>query len=267
MNDLAAYLSRIGHTGPVAPDLPTLRALTLAHATTIPFENLDPFSGVPVRLDPDAVRAKLITDGRGGYCFEHNRLLQSALDEIGFVTGSLQARVLWGQPDDAVTSRGHKLLRVDLDGVTYLVDVGFGGQTLTAPIRLAADEEQETPHGTFRLVADGVGGWRQQSRIKDEWRTTYRFDLTPTYPVDDEAPNWYLSTFPASHFVTGLTAARPTPDGRRLALGGRDFAVHHPDGRTERRRLETVDELRAVLADELLIELPAGIDSALKSLF
>src|SRR5690349_11532073 len=115
MIDLAAYLKRIGHTEPVAPDLPTLRALTFAHATTIPFENLDPFSGVPVRLEPDALHQKLVVGGRGGYCFEHNRVLQAALDEIGFVTGSLQARVLWSQPEDAVTSRGHKVLRVDLD--------------------------------------------------------------------------------------------------------------------------------------------------------
>lgn len=267
MDDLAGYLKRIGYTEPVAPDLPTLRALAFAHATTIPFENLDPYSGVPVRLEPDALATKLVDLGRGGYCFEHNRILKAALDEIGFVTGSLQARVLWGQPEDAVTSRGHKLLRVDLDGTTYVVDVGFGGMTLTAPLRLEAGVEQDTPHGRFRLVTDEAGTWRQQTRVKGEWRTTYRFDLTPTYPVDDEAPNWYLSTFPGSHFVTGLIAARPTADGRRLALSGREFAVHGADGRTQRRRLETLSELRAVLTDELLIELPPGIDTALERLF
>ncbi|TQS46267.1 arylamine N-acetyltransferase family protein [Cryptosporangium phraense] len=273
MTDLSAYLTRIGHTGPVAPDLPTLRALTYAHATAIPFENLDPFSGVPVLLGPADLRAKLIDDRRGGYCFEHNRLLKAALDEIGFSTTGLQARVVWGGPDDAVTARGHKLLHVDLDGTDYITDVGFGATTLTAPLRVASGVEQETPHGLFRLVHDpdatgsGRGAWRQQIRLGDEWRSTYRFDLTPAFPVDDEAPNWFLSTAPTSHFVTGLTAARPTRDGRRLALNGRTFTAYAADGTADRRELESLADLRKVLTDELLIELPPGIDDALATLF
>ena len=39
--DLDAYLERIGYEGPVEPTLEVLDALQLAHATTIPFENLD----------------------------------------------------------------------------------------------------------------------------------------------------------------------------------------------------------------------------------
>ncbi len=44
------------------------------------------------------------------------------------------------------------LLRVDLDGQPYIVDTGFGGVTLTGPLRLVADIEQATPHEPFRLV-------------------------------------------------------------------------------------------------------------------
>ncbi len=39
--DLAAYLDRIGYSGPVAPDLPTLRALHAHHVAAISFENID----------------------------------------------------------------------------------------------------------------------------------------------------------------------------------------------------------------------------------
>ena len=54
-------------------------------------------------------------------------------------------------------------LLVDVGGVTYLADVGFGGQVLTAPLRLRADVEQETPHET--LPAD---------RRTPEWRLEMR---------------------------------------------------------------------------------------------
>ncbi len=47
-----------------------------------------------------------------------------ALRALGFQVGGLAARVLWGQREDAITARGHMLLRVELDGRTVIADVG-----------------------------------------------------------------------------------------------------------------------------------------------
>lgn len=74
MLDLAAYFARINLDG-----APSLAAVHRAHATSIPFENLDPWSGQPVSLDLVEIERKLVRDGQGGYCFEHNLLLKSAL--------------------------------------------------------------------------------------------------------------------------------------------------------------------------------------------
>jgi N-hydroxyarylamine O-acetyltransferase len=43
--DLADYLARVGHTGPWASDLATLRSLHALQPAAIPFENLDPLLG------------------------------------------------------------------------------------------------------------------------------------------------------------------------------------------------------------------------------
>jgi arylamine N-acetyltransferase len=55
-----------------------------------------------------------------------------------------------------------------------------------------------------------------------------------------------VSTHPSSHFVTSLTAARVTDDGR-MNLAGRNLTVHRADG-SEKTRLEdaaaVVDALR-----------------------
>lgn len=261
--DLDAYLRRIGHDGPAAPDLATLQALVFRHACTIPFENLDPFLGRAPRLDPDSLQRKLVAGGRGGYCFEQNLLLRLALLAIGFRVTAHAARVLWGQADDHVSPRSHALLRVDLDDGPRIVDVGFGGQTLTGVLRLEPGIEQPTPHEPFRLLPAG-GDFKLQTRVGEEWRSLYRFDLQEQWPVDYEAANWYLATHPASHFVTGLTVARPQP-GARHALGDANYAVHRLGGGTQRRTLADVGEIKTVLAEVFGLALPESpeLDRAL----
>lgn len=251
--DLDAYLHRIGYQGPRDPTLDVLRALHEAHPLAIPFENLDPFMGRIVDLDPASVQDKLVGSRRGGYCFEHNLLFMRALKALGFAVSGLAARVLWGQPEDALTPRGHQLLRVELAGRTWIADVGFGGLTLTAPLRLDPGIEQQTPHETFRILETG-DHYRLQAKVDGAWRTLYRFDLTPQYDVDYQVSSYFLSANPASRFVTGLMIARAAP-GRRLALRDNSFAIHRTGARTERREIATAGELATILTDDFGIEI------------
>ncbi len=96
--DLDAYFQRIGYDGERTPTLATLRAIHARHATMIPFENLSPLLRQPVRLDLSSLQDKLIHQGRGGYCFEHNLLLRAALLALGFQVRGLAARVRWNVP-------------------------------------------------------------------------------------------------------------------------------------------------------------------------
>ena len=105
--DLAAYFDRIGFGGNAVADRTTLANIVGLHAAAIPFENLDPLLGIPTRLDTASLVAKLVHGARGGYCFEQNGLLQLVLEQLGFMVTGLAARVLWMQPDDAVTARSH----------------------------------------------------------------------------------------------------------------------------------------------------------------
>jgi len=255
--DLAAYLSRIGQpAAPAAPTRDALQTLVLHHVQAIPFENLNPFAGLPVSLELDDIQRKLVAGRRGGYCYEHNLLFGAVLRILGFQVDDLSARVLWNRPDDAITPRSHMLLAVHLDEGPCVVDVGFGGQTPTGVLRLQPDGVQDTPHGPCRLLQD-AGTWRLQSGVRGDWRTLYRFDLQRAYQVDYEVSNYYLSTHPASHFVAELVAARPTPQGR-LALRNRDYTVYRLDGSSISRRLDSTAEIRAVLQQEFGLALPGA---------
>ncbi|MDR5802083.1 arylamine N-acetyltransferase [Caballeronia sp. LZ001] len=271
--DLPAYYKRIGyeqtqHTGAT---LETLRALHALHPQAIPFENLDVLLGRPVRLDLASVQRKLVTNARGGYCYEHNLLFRRVLEALGFRARGYAGRVLWGRDDPAMPPRAHMLLIVDLDEGPFLTDVGFGGMTLSAPLALKSGLEQITPHGAFRLDGIETGtmlpGYILNAYIDGDWKPVYRFDLDPQYDVDYEMSNHFVSTYPSSVFVNNLLAARLAP-GKRYGLFNRRLSVHDDREGTSHRELKTIEELRRVLSDEFAIRLPdaADLDGALARL-
>lgn len=253
--DLDAYFRRIGHAGSRAATLETLRALHALHPQAIAFENLNPMLGWPVLLDQASLQRKLVDQGRGGYCYEHNLLFGAVLRALGFKVTDLCGRVLWNAPSGHVNARTHMLLRVDLDGEIWLADVGFGALTLTAPLKLQVDIAQTTPHEAFRIVQE-AGAYRMEASIQDQWKPLYSFDLQPQLQADYEMANWYLSHHPASRFVTDLMAARVAQDFR-YGLRGRQFSEHARDGRVHRRVLANAAELRQLLQQTFLVRLGA----------
>lgn len=264
--DLDAYLQRIGMRAAAAPDLATLQAIIAAHVAAIPFENLNPLLALPVDLALPALERKLVFDGRGGYCFEQNLLLVAALRAIGFEVSGLIARVVWTRPDDAVTPQSHMLVRVELAGESWLVDVGFGVQTPSGALRLQPDIEQPTPLEPFRLQHED-GRWRMQSLVHGQWLSLYHFDLRPVPLIDYVVANHYVSTHPESNFVNNLSVARTLSD-RRLSLRNREFTVRRPESEPERRQLRDATEIRQVLEREFGLRLPgtAALDRRLGEL-
>ncbi len=244
--DLDAYFARIGYAGPREATLQVLAALQRAHTAVIAFESLSPFMGSAVKIDADSIQAKLVRGGRGGYCFEQNGLFWRALTQLGFAVTPLSARVRWGAPEDAPPGPlSHMMLKVELPEGTFHCDVGFGGQSPTAPLRMQADVEQATPHGTYRFV-ERDGGLELQMRLADRWGALYRFNFEPRLLPDYEVSNWYVSTLPTSRFRNNLIASL-APEGRRLNLMNTDLTTYFADGRVEERTLASADELLALL--------------------
>jgi N-hydroxyarylamine O-acetyltransferase len=252
--NLDAYLDRIGYSGPRTATLDTLKALHVLHPAAIPFENLNPLVGWPVALDVDALQAKMIAGGRGGWCFEHNTLFRQALEAMGFSVSSLGARVLWNAPPDQPTGpRSHMLLLVNLDGLPYLADVGFGGNVLTAPLRLEPHVAQSTPHEPHRL-SPLENGFVLEASLNGDWMPFYRFTLEPQFPSDYEVSNWYLCHHPSSFFRHTLIAARTTLEGR-YALRNNELSIHSKTG-TEKRTLPDAAALRSCLETDIGLHLP-----------
>jgi arylamine N-acetyltransferase len=253
--NVAAYFDRIGYQGPAEPTVETVHALVAAHNRSIPFENLDPLMGIPVAdLSAAALADKLVHRRRGGYCYEHNGLMGYVLEELGFGIERLAGRVVWMNPGGPLPAQTHQVLSVTVPGVDgpLLVDVGFGGQTLTSPIRLEAGPVQETRHEPYRIRERG-NGCQLEAEIGGDWQPLYVFTTHAQPRIDLEVGSWYVSTHPNSFFVTGLTAAMVTDDAR-WNMRGRNLAIHS-GGDTEKIRLDTAADVLDVLTDRFGIDL------------
>jgi N-hydroxyarylamine O-acetyltransferase len=250
--DVDAYLARISYKGDLSPTLATLEGLHLAHATHIPFENVDVLLRRPIRLDLESLQAKLVRRKRGGYCFEQNALLAAVLEHIGYQVTRLAARVRYGAT--RLLPRTHMLLLVDVEGTRRVADVGFGADGLLLPVPLAGDAVVRQFSSAYRLTEE-PGLWVLQSLYGGEWRDLYTFSLEPQFAVDFEVANYYVSTHPESRFTQMLTLQLPSPEVRYV-LRSRLFTVTR--GPVEEVRTVTEDEVNSLLAEPFGIELEPG---------
>jgi N-hydroxyarylamine O-acetyltransferase len=254
LTDPALYLRHLGFDAPPAPTLETLRQLQLRHTGVFPFENLTTLSGEPVLIDLPSIEQKVLHAGRGGYCYELNKLFLALLQELGFDARAISGRVVMGQPEGAWTARTHRLSLVIIDDVRYITDVGFGGMVPTAPLQLDSRAEQLTPHEPYRLDLH-VDGFTLRAKVAGEWRAMYIFDLQRQEDIDFAVGNWYVSTHPESTFARQLMVAR-TGEGWRRTLNNGSFAIHRIGHDSERREVTDVQELIGLLESEFGIRVP-----------
>lgn len=265
--NIAAYLQRIGYDGPAntRPNLETLKRIQLNHACTIPFENLDVLLCKPISLDPQSIERKLVNTKRGGYCFEQNGFMIHVLQTLGYQVEPISARVRFASPRDFTPPRTHLFAKVTLDHIPWLVDVGVGGLTPTAPFRMDTHEPQHTPHDTRRVVRDEQRAvWFHQVKLGDDWNDVCEFTGEHMPMIDRQVANWWTSTHPESKFRQSIMAAIASPDGSRHTLATRQY-THRRDGEVlESINIESSQQLMSILKERFGIELPMdtlfGID-------
>ncbi|MFI2757701.1 arylamine N-acetyltransferase [Streptomyces echinatus] len=264
--DLDAYLDRIGWKGARRADLATLRDVHLAHALSLPFENLDPVRGAAPSLATADLMAKMVHGRRGGYCYEHNTLLRLALEALGFRVTPLAGRVVVGAGTPESRPRTHAMLQVEVAGEPqpYLADVGFGAPgALLLPVPLVTGAEWEGAGRRHRLVRLPHHGPLELLELQaydpraGDWAGQYAFTREPFAPVDFEVFNWFVGTHPRSPFTRRPYLQRTTA-GRHLSLDGARFTETLADGTVTERTLTEEAEARRVVAEEFGIEVPDG---------
>ena len=143
-----------------------------------------------------------------------------------------------------------------LDGVRYITDVGFGGMVPSSPLQLDTQALQATAHEPYRLTFNEQdGSYTLWALVGEEWRGLYVFDLQVQADIDYEIGNWYVSTHPASPFLGQLKVARLAP-GERHTLNNAHYAIHYLTRPSDKRVMQSADELLELLSDTFGIRGP-----------
>lgn len=221
--DQNKYLRRINYTGETEPTFECLKELHHAQLYTIPFENLDICLNRTIHLDPENIFNKLVSNKRGGYCYELNGLFLMAIRSFGFDARALLGRV---HITSIPTGRGHQISLITIQDRQWIADVGFGRGTPRAPIPFITNQPVTNDGQTVRLVESEQFGYMLQASNNDQWENIYSFDLEHVCEGDIKYANHYNSTHLDSLFVTSRVAARPIENGV-VTLFNRTLKMNH----------------------------------------
>jgi len=256
--NISAYAERIHYTQHLKPDVETLHGLHMAHMRSIPFENLDISLKHPIKIDQDSIWSKLITQKRGGFCYELNGLFAWLLQQTGFDVTYLNARV-FNRAGDLGIDFDHLALLVKMpdQSMPWLADVGFG-DSFNEPLRFDEVGEQVQGLRAYRLekTPDGFITW--QKNYDGSWERLYFFDLQPhKFPEEYELACVYHQTSPTSSFTRKSIISKATAEGRISLEDGR--LILTTNGQRTERPLQSQEEYERLLKADFDITLPLEI--------
>lgn len=206
------YLERIGVDWAVSPDAESLKLLQRQHLLNVPFENLDIHWDRPIILDTERFYRKVVTDRRGGFCYQLNGLFSELLREIGFRTRLVSAKVFNGT--DFGREFDHAAVIVTIGELEYLTDVGFG-EFSAEPLRIVPDIEQHDREGIFSLHRAEPGSLVAAKKRDGQWVPEYKFSLLGRDLSEFAEMCDFQQYSPESHFTKGKLCSQLTEGGRK----------------------------------------------------
>ena len=245
--DVSKYLARIGLDEPgTVAGVGRLKLLQRQHLLNVPFENLDIHWRRPIILDPRNFYRKIVSENRGGFCYELNGLFNELLRELGFETRLLSARVSSGNGEFS-PEYDHLAIMVIFGELHYLADVGFG-EFAAEPLLFAPDLEQQDDNGTFVIRSRADEYYEVLKKDNDDWKSEYMFrpyghDLSEF----ESRCRWHQKS-PESHFRKGKICSLMTLEGRKT-LSDERYIVTRRKERSE-TPVKSEEEFNSILARE-----------------
>lgn len=251
--NIQKYIEHLQIGYPLQPTFQYLCALQKAHLLRVPFENLDIHYGRSITLDQHRIYEKIVTNNRGGFCYELNSLYNELLREIGFDTKIISARV-YSQQNGYGAEYDHLTILANVDDNWYLTDVGFGEFALE-PLAFELNTVQHDSRGDF-IIEQHDDHYYRISKITSEERIP-QFLFSEQKRALDEFSEMchYHQTHPTSPFTQKRFVSLPREDGGRITLSSQGLTLTKADGTVEKHNMSTEAAFRKMLWDYFGIQI------------
>lgn len=246
------YLNRI-KLDDCTPDLAGLTKLQEQHMENIPFENLDIVVGRNIALDHPHLFDKVVVKKRGGYCFELNTLYAELLKSLDFVPTPVLGRV-WLSNPKKTPPRNHLAHLVNLEGKTYITDVGFGGLMTRIPLDINVPSPVNDKDGLVRVIPFADHQFMIQRQGEKGWTNQYSFENIDISEEDIYISNYYMSTSPKSIFFKHKCVGMYTQQGR-IGLFNNKLLFRKGIKVVDGRRVEFGKDWKETLKNEFDLQL------------
>jgi arylamine N-acetyltransferase len=230
-----------------APSFDALSRLTRAHLHAVPFENLTSLlrrqeHGTPVpELDLDAVLANWRAGRGGGACFEASYMYYHLLCRFGYDARHILNR---GEKWDG----GHQAVVVELDGASFLFDVGNGSPHFD-PIPLDGPTEVRHVGLAYRFrPGEAPHEWLQERWITEAWTPFFVYNLRPGDEHVRRAA-YQRHHVPGESFVVSSLTLVLCEDDQVLQLRNDEFIRHTDEGK-QRQQVSDPEEYARIVAEE-----------------
>ncbi len=246
------YLNRINFEGVAKTDFATLKQLQFKHFLFVPYENIDITAKKPLKLDSESLFKKIVTDRRGGYCFELNGAFGALLRALGFTVTDCMARFLKGEKE--IPMRRHRVLKVLCDDGLFLCDVGVGMISPYYPVKLELNSVQQIGDEQYKITKDEFLGTVLHQCYKGVWDRFFAFTDEPQLDIDYIMPSYYCENHSQSIFNKDDMLAILSPFGGKNTVAGANFTYWDEYGK-HKTTIENENMRKTVFLEHFGIDL------------
>jgi len=228
-------------------DLEDITKLIKAHLNNFSFSSLKVLLKEEISLELNSIYESLVKNRRGGYCFEHNKLMYEVLKTLGFNVKYYLARVV--NNTDNIPPQTHRFTLLDFENEKYLIDVGIGFRTPSVPVKLGKDSSRSHLGIDYSVKHFEDGSFGMQLIEKGKAFLATRFDLNPCYEVDFEMANFYSYKHPQAVFVNNLVISLIHDDVIHSLVNDKYIKIYKD--RTEEVAIQSSKQLAQIIKDDL----------------
>jgi len=244
MQAIKRYLKDIG-VEKKPTNISDINNLIRNHLRSLYFCNIPVLLGQEISLELEEIVQKMIVQKKGGYCFEHNKLLYEALKYFGFEVEAPFARVLNNQKIDV--AKTHRFTILNFRGEKYIIDAGFSFMSPNSAIKFG-DTPTKTIFGRDYIIKElDTNNFELAMLRENGLYTLYSFDLKKYNEQDFEMGHFYSSKHKDANFVNNLVLSKIT-DSKIYSLKNNSYHEIFK-GKTEEVIIKTQEQFSVILRD------------------